>query len=79
MDLSSIALQGLDRASAQLDAAAGAISGAGAPLQDGAPVDFVSLSQETVALMSAKALFAANIEVLKTVAQTQQSTLNILA
>jgi len=79
MDLSSIALQGLELASAQLDVAASRIAGAGAASQDGAPVDVVSLSQEMVALMSAKTLFAANIDVLRTADQTQQSTLNLLA
>ena len=66
-------------ASSQLDAAASAISGAGAPLQDGPSVDVVNLSEEMVALMSAKTLFAANIDVLRTADQTQQSTLDVLA
>jgi hypothetical protein len=56
-DVSSIALQGLEQASAQLDAAATQIASAGT---DGSPVDTVSLSEEMVALMSAKTAFAAN-------------------
>jgi flagellar hook protein FlgE len=79
MDISSIALQGLELASAQLDAAASRIASAGAASPDGAAVDVVSLSEEMVALLSAKTLFAANIEVLKTADQIQQNALNVFA
>jgi flagellar hook protein FlgE len=79
MDLSSIALQGLDQASAQLDAAASRIAGAGMPSGDGASLDTVSLSEEMVALMSAKNLFSANVASLKTADQTQQNLLDIMA
>lgn len=80
MDLSSIALQGLELASAQLDAAASAIAGAGATsASQPLPVDTVSLSAEMVALMSSQNLFAANVAVMKTAEQTQQSLLNVLA
>jgi len=78
MDISSIALQGLEQASTQLDAAASCIAGAGA-VQYGVALDTVSVSQELVALMTAQSLFAANINVLKTADQAQQSPLNILA
>jgi flagellar hook protein FlgE len=77
VDISSIALQGLEQAYAQLDAAASCIAGTGA-VQYGAALDTVSLSEELVALMTAQSLFAANINVLKTADQTQQSLLNIL-
>lgn len=77
MDISSIALQGLEQVSAQLDAAASNIAGAGS--QNGATLDVVSLSQEVVALITLQAAFASNIDVLKTGEQTQQSILNVLA
>jgi flagellar hook protein FlgE len=79
MDVSSIALQGLEQASAQVDAAAGQIASAGSGTDGAVPVDIVSLSEEMVALMSAKTAFAANISVLKTAEQTQQSVLNVMA
>ena len=79
MDVSSIALQGLEQASAQLDAVATRIASAGAVAGGAAPVDVVSLSEEMVALMSAKTAFAANVAVLKTAEQTQQSVLNVMA
>jgi flagellar hook-associated protein FlgK len=79
MDISSIALQGLEQASAQVDAAAVQIASAGSASGNAAPVDTVSLSEEMVALMSAKTAFAANVSVLKTAEQTQQNVLNVMA
>ena len=79
MDVSSIALQGLEQASAQLDAAASRVASAGSASDGTAVVDIVSLSEEMVALMSAKTAFAANAAVLKTAEQTQQSVLNVMA
>ena len=77
MDVSSIALQGLQLANAQLEAAAANIAGAASP--DAAPVDVVDLSAEMIALMSAKALFKANIATLKTADQMQKSLIDITA
>lgn len=80
MDLSSIALQGLELASAQVDAAAAAIARASATSASQPPVvDAVSLSAEMVALMASQNLFATNIAVLKTADQTQRSLLDVLA
>lgn len=79
MDISAIALQGLDQASAQLDAAASKIAGAGAASPDGASPDTVSLSEEMVALMSAKNLFAANAATLKTADQVQKNLIDLTA
>ena len=78
MDASSIALQGLEQASAQVDAIASLIASAGSP-DSPVPVDTVSLSEEMVALMSAKTAFAANVDVLKTAEQAQQNVLNVMA
>ena len=78
MDMSAVALQGLDQASAQLDAAAARLASAGtAP--DGANLDVVSLSEEAVALMSAKTLYSANLSVLNTADQVQKSTMGLMA
>ena len=79
MDVSSIALQALEQSSAQMDAAVAQIASAGSVSNAPAPVDTVSLSEEMVALMSAKAGFAANISVMKTAEQMQGSVLNVMA
>jgi Flagellar basal body rod FlgEFG protein C-terminal len=78
MDISTIALQGLDQASAQLDAAASQIASAGAS-PDGANLDTVDLSTQMVALMSAQNLFAANLATLKTAEQMQKSVIDLTA
>lgn len=77
MDVSSIALQGLQQANIQLEAAAVRIAGSAS--SDATPVDVVDLSAEMVALMSAKSLFDANIATLKTADQMQQSLIDITA
>ena len=79
MDVSSIALQGLEQASAQVDAAASRIASAGSSSGNPVPTDTVSLSEEMVALMSAKTAFSANVAVFKTAEQLQQSVLNVVA
>ena len=80
MDASSIALQGLQQADTQLDAAAAArIASASANSPDGAPVDVVDLSTEMVALMSARNLFDANLATLKTADQMQKSLIDLKA
>lgn len=79
MDVTSVALQGLEQASAQLDAVATRVAAAASASDGAAAVDIVSLSEEMVALMSAKTAFAANVAVLKTAEQTQQSVLNVMA
>jgi flagellar hook protein FlgE len=79
MDISAIALQGLDQASAQLDAAAAGIASAGAASPDGANLDIVSLSEEMIALMSAKTMYLANVSTLKIADQIQKSTIDLIA
>ncbi len=77
MDISAIALQGLEQASTQLDAAAAGIAGAASP--DGATLDLVTLSEEAVALMSAKTALSANLSTLNTADQIQKSTIDMMA
>lgn len=79
MDISSIAIQGLDQASAQLDAAAANIATAGAGPPDGATLDTVDLCTQIVPLISAQTLFAANLATLKTTDQMQKSLIDITA
>jgi len=77
MDISSIALQGLDQANAQREAAAAKIADTGATSPDGIPLDTVDLSAEMVALMSAQNLFEANLATIKTAAQMQKALIDI--
>ena len=77
MDVSSIALQGLQQAETQLNAAAATIANAGANSVNGANLDVVDLSAEMVALMSAQNLFDANLATLKTADQMQKSLIDI--
>jgi flagellar hook protein FlgE len=77
MDPSSIALQALHQANAQLETAAAKIASAGATSPDGAPVDIVDLSAELVALMTAQNLFEANLATLKTNDQMQKALIDI--
>jgi len=76
MDVSSIALEGLQQANAQLEAAATAIATAGSDSNSG-NVDVVDLSAEMVALMSAKTQLDLNLTTLKTADQMQQSLVDV--
>jgi flagellar basal body rod protein FlgC len=78
MDLSAIALQGLQQADVQLEAAAANLANAGAN-SAGPSLDTVDLATQIVALNSAQNLFAVNLDTLKTADQVQQSVLNLLA
>jgi hypothetical protein len=66
----------LDQASAQLDAAAVGIAGARAASPDRANLDVVSLSEEVVALMSAKTLYSAALGTPKTA--DQKTTIDLM-
>jgi flagellar hook protein FlgE len=79
MDISAIALQGLDQASAQLDAAAAQIASAGAASPDGSNPDVVNLSAEMVALMLAQNSFSANLATLQTADQVQKNLIDLTA
>ena len=79
MNVSAIALQGLDQASAQLETAAARIASAGATSPDGSNLDVVDLSVEMVALMSAQTLFSANLATLKTADQMEKALVDLTA
>ena len=76
MDLSSIALQGLQQADAQLEAAVANLASVGANSL-GPNLDTVDLASQIVALNSAQDSFTVNLEALKTADQIQQSLLNL--
>ena len=79
MDVSSIALQGLQQANAQLEAAAVKIASAGGGSSETPTLDVVDLSAEMLALISARTLFDVNLATLKTADQMQKSLLDIKA
>ena len=78
MQLSSIALEALERAQAQLDLTAERLSGAGQVPPDGAPVDTVDLSREVVALLSARTEFATHARVLETANEIDRQVVDLL-
>jgi len=77
MATSAIALQGLQQAEVQLNAAASAIANAGTSSGNGGTLDVVSLSEEIVAMMSAQTSFSANLAALETADQMQQNLLDV--
>jgi flagellar basal body rod protein FlgC len=79
MDLSDIALLGLQRADAQLEQAASRIANAATLSPDGSNVDTVDISAEIVALVSAKNQFSVNAATLKVANQVQKSAVDLLA
>jgi hypothetical protein len=78
MDISAIAIQGLDQAQAALEQAAIKIAKFGADAT-GNSDDVVDLSAEMVALMAAKNAFSVNLKVLKTAEEVQKSTIDVSA
>ena len=78
MDLSAIALQGLQQADVQLETAASNLANAGAN-STGPSLDIVDLASQIVALNSAKTLAQVNLEALKTADQIQKNVLNLIA
>jgi hypothetical protein len=79
MDISAIALQGLQQADAQLEKAATRIASAGTDSTDGASLDVVDLTVEMVALLSSKNAFSANLSSLKAADDVQKTALDLLA
>jgi flagellar hook protein FlgE len=79
MDPSAIALQGLQQAEVQLEAAASAISSGAATSANGGNSDVVDLSAEMVVLMSAQNSFSANLATLKTADQMQKNLIDLTA
>jgi hypothetical protein len=79
MDISAIALQGLNQADAQLQQAATAIASAGTDSSGVGNVDTVDIASEIIALSAAKNLFAANLSALKVAGEIQKNTIDIQA
>jgi flagellar hook protein FlgE len=79
MNVSTIALQGLQQADAQLGSAASKIASFGASSPTGANLDTVDLSAAVVALLSAKNLYSANLSTVKVADETQKTTIDLIA
>jgi flagellar hook protein FlgE len=78
VDISAIALQGLQQAESQFARAASQLSSAGvAP--DGGAGDMVDLSAAAVALISAKDDYASNLATVKIADEMERDTVNLLA
>lgn len=71
-------LQGMRKAEAQFEAAAGKIARAPAASQPGESGDALDLSAEMVALLSSRDNFMANVEAAKTGDQMQRTLLNMI-
>lgn len=79
MDVSAIALQGLDLAQTQLERAATRLASAGTLSPDAANVDSVDLSAEMVGLLAAKNQFSVNLKTLKIAGEIQQNLIDLMA
>jgi hypothetical protein len=79
MDLSAIALQGLQQAEGQLEHVATRIASFGAGSPDGLLLDTVDLSAEMLALLSAKELASVNLQTLRTAEEIAKNVIDMLA
>lgn len=79
MDLSAIALPGLQQADAQLQAAEVRIASFGSASPGGAGLDTVDLNAEVAARMSAKNQSLASLIPWKTAAEIQKSVIDLMA
>jgi hypothetical protein len=78
VDISAIALQGLETSQAQFDQAAGRLASLGSPSPEAASVDTVDLSAQTISLLSAKNAFEMNISVMKVANEMQARLIDLL-
>jgi len=76
MDISAIALQGLQQADAQLNNAAAGIASPGT-LSDQGNTDAVNLSSQLVALLAAQYQYDVSLQTLSTAEQVQKTTLDV--
>ncbi len=78
MNISSIALQGLEQAQAKLQTAVSQLSSVSSPASGGADADIVDLSVAAVAMVSAKDQSSANVNVTKVADDMQKNLLSVL-
>lgn len=78
MSASAIALQGLEQADTQLDAAAAAIATAGTGANSSGP-SLADLGADMVSLTTAQTQFEANLATIQTADQMEQSLIDVTA
>jgi flagellin-like hook-associated protein FlgL len=79
MDFSAIALQGIEQAQVQLEAAVAGLAASGGSSPSGANLDVVDIASQIVALNSAQTLLQLNLSTLKTADQIQKNILDLMA
>ena len=79
MDLSSIALRGLDQAQTRFERAAVGVAGVTGASPDGAAIDTVDLSTAMVSLLSTQNDVEANVKLLKIANDIQRQIIDLLA
>ena len=79
MDISSIALQGLEQAQLQLQSAASQLSSATTASSAGSPADTVDLSVAAVSMISAKEQSSTSVDAMKIADEVQKTLLSLLA
>jgi hypothetical protein len=77
MDISAVALQGLEGAQGRFDSAASKLSSAALPVAVTGEV--TDVSQATVDLLAAKNDFEGNLKVMRAADEMERATINILA
>jgi flagellar basal body rod protein FlgC len=78
MDLSAIALEGLQQANTQLEKLRPESPRLAQPSSDGVNVDTVNLSVKMVALMSARNQTSVNLSILKTANEIQKNLIDLM-
>jgi flagellar hook protein FlgE len=79
MDLSTIALLGMQQADTQLQSAASKIASFGASSPAAANLDTVDLSPSVVALLSAKNMYSANASTAKIADEMLKTAIDLIA
>ena len=79
MDISAIALAGMQQAQSQFDQAASNLASIGSGSPSGTPIDTVDLSAKAVSLLSAKNVYALNVDVMKIANEMQSHAIDLLA
>ena len=79
MDVSAIALRGLDQAQMTFDHAARNLASAGASASGGSPTDTVNLSDAALSLISARIDVETNLQTLKVAGGMDRQAIDLLA
>jgi hypothetical protein len=78
VEISAIALQGLERAQSGFEQSAARLATPATAAANAQSADIVSLSKEAVTMLVSRNEFSANLQVLKTAAEMEREALNLL-